>query len=372
MSPMVNETIVWSDMLSTEQQLVLILLPSLSFLIIITLLRCIWKTQSSKPTFSLPLAVSLPSYGSTSSSMYLCQEGDVAGDYARSWRRSFDFVFFLVMLAYLIVLLSLTVWLEPMYLVMPWFWMWQIPQVCIMMLVSLVGGLICRSCCAVNTKGYIITNKASTFKVNYTRKLQHFAAFTVPLLFNSYDNSLLALAWGDFYILLCFLLLIKPFRESSKFLMLQFNSFDRPEDRPHTLKWIVAGNIAPGMLLIIFFQCLIESDLVYLIIFITAIGDGLAEPIGIRYGQHKYETHGCFSARLYVRSWEGSACIFLTAMALPAMQYADFDNFNQVVAAMLILPPTMAYAEAVAPHTIDTPILMSTCGMVLYLIQFYI
>ena len=40
-----------------------------------------------------------------------------------------------------------------------------------------------------------------------------------------------------------FLLLIKPLRERCLFLMIQFNSLDRPEDRPNSLNWLVAGNV---------------------------------------------------------------------------------------------------------------------------------
>ena len=53
----------------------------------------------------------------------------------------------------------------------------------------------------------------------------------------------------------CFL----PARESLTIFMLQFNSLDRPEDRPHCLKWIVAGNIFPGLLLILFFTYLFST-----------------------------------------------------------------------------------------------------------------
>ena len=91
---------------------------------------------------------------------------------------------------------------------------------------------------------------------------------------------------------------------------------DRPEDRPHTLKWIIAGNIAPGLILLIFFRWLFDlttqGNLVFIIVFITGIGDGLAEPVGITWGKHKYSTQGCFSPRKYTRSWEGSACVFLS------------------------------------------------------------
>lgn len=65
----------------------------------------------------------------------------------------------------------------------------------------------------------------------------------------------LTLSWANWFTLLGFLILIKPIRERSTFFMLQFNSLDRPEDRPNTLSWIVGGNILPGCIMIIFFKC---------------------------------------------------------------------------------------------------------------------
>ncbi|ETL88881.1 hypothetical protein L917_12094, partial [Phytophthora nicotianae] len=81
-----------------------------------------------------------------------------------------------------------------------------------------------------------------------------------------------------------------------------------------------------------------------------------------------YKTRSCFSKNKYTRSWEGSACVFLSGLVFPALQYAAFDNFWQVLLSMLILAPTMAYAEATAPHTMDTPVLMTGCGVILYAI----
>ncbi|KAF0684372.1 hypothetical protein As57867_023575, partial [Aphanomyces stellatus] len=355
------DTIVhWAQHLTTVQTATLVGLPILSLVLIYVLLRWIWKPTSSSPTYSLPLAQSVPHYGATTQNASpqgdICHEGEAAGDYDDDWTHTFDYVFLLGMVGYLVVMLVLTYFFHADLFTNPEFWLSQLPKVACMMLVSLLGGLICRHFCRVDQKGYIMTNKNSAFKVNYTRKLQHFAAYMVPLVLHTSFKGPLALAWGDFFTMIGFLVLIKPVRESLSFFMLQFNSLDRPEDRPHTLKWIIAGNIAPGLFILMFFKWLFaeNGDLVYIIVFITGVGDGLAEPVGIMWGKHKYKTTACFSTRAYTRSWEGSACVFLSGMIFPALQYANFDNFTQVLVSMLVLPPTMAYAEAIAPHTMDT------------------
>jgi hypothetical protein len=106
----------------------------------------------------------------------------------------------------------------------------------LMMGVSVLGGLICRCYCDFDKKGYIMTTNSSWFKVNYTRKIQHFAAYMIPLVLKvpeSCDCSgILNDFWSEWATLLGFLVLIKPVRESATVFMLQFNSLDRPEDRP--------------------------------------------------------------------------------------------------------------------------------------------
>jgi len=236
-------------------------------------------------------------------------------------------------------------------------------------------GLVCRYFCKVDENGYIITNKDSRFKVNYTRKLQHFAAYTIPLFVHSGEHGPISLVWGYWFTLLGFLVLIKPIRENSLFFMLQFNSLDRPEDRPNTLLWIVAGNVVPGQILIVIFRYLFsftnQQDLVFIFIMITGVGDGLAEPVGIAWGRHKYWTSGLFSERKYQRSLEGSACIFLSGFIFCSCYWYAFSNPWQMWTAAIIVSPAMTYAEATSPHTIDTPFLMGVGGLLLVAITHF-
>jgi dolichol kinase len=300
--------------------------------------------------------------------------GQVAGTYDEAWTSTFDFAFFIGMCICLVALIFWTLSAKPALMLNGTFWMLQVPKLGLMMLVSSIGGLIARYFCIVDDQGYIVTNTSSHFKVNYTRKLQHFAAYAVPLFVSTPAgcdcDGTLETAWGYWVTLLGFLVLIKPVRENISFFMLQFNSLDRPEDRPNTNKWIIAGNIVPGIIMILFFQHIFawtgQANLVFIFVFITGIGDGLAEPVGITMGRHKYRTASCFSTRKYTRSWEGSACVLLSAMLFTACQWYDFKNSSQFWFTMLVMPPAMAYAEATSPHTMDTPFLMGVGGLILY------
>ena len=73
-----------------------------------------------------------------------------------------------------------------------------------------------------------------------------------------------------------------------------FLSFDRPEDRPNTLLWL-STQITVGYLILIpaifFFISIGYSDLIMVPILVNGIGDGLAEPVGVKFGRLKYKTY---------------------------------------------------------------------------------
>ncbi len=110
---------------------------------------------------------------------------------------------------------------------------------------------------------------------------------------------------------------INPIRSRIPIIAKMFASFDRPEDRPHTLSWLSTQVALGWMIAIAMGGWLVEIGLENLLlvpILVNGIGDGLAEPIGIRFGKHKYQTYALLSKKKYVRSLEGSACVFITAL----------------------------------------------------------
>ncbi|RLN63774.1 hypothetical protein BBJ28_00011117, partial [Nothophytophthora sp. Chile5] len=212
----------WDHELTLAEGIVIVALPVVSLVLIYILLRIIWKVPHTPglPRHAMPSYGAVPSDESSLTQLNrpkssLVEEGDVAGDYEEHWYGTFDFVFLVGMAVYLAVLIVLSFIYERWMLTSLHFWLMQLPKLGVMMFVSFVGGIICRCFCDVDEKGYIITSKSSTFKVNYTRKLQHFAAYMVPLVIHSDYSGPMALAWGDFFTMLGFLVLIKPIREHS-------------------------------------------------------------------------------------------------------------------------------------------------------------
>ncbi len=290
--------------------------------------------------------------------------GDSAGNYDKHWTKTFDLKFLILWIILFIFLLSWTIIFNPNLFEAKEFFLRLVIKLFIMMLLALAGGLLCRYYCDIDEKGYITTPKNKWFKVNYTRKIQHFAAYLVPLLSPpTQPYGILPHLWESLFVLFMFLVLIKPIREFSAFFMLQFNSLDRIEDRPNTLKWIVLGNMLPGLFIITVFKQIFETHLhlpllATIVVLTVAIGDGLAEPVGTYLGKKKYVVPSWNLKNRYVRSYAGSACVYISALLFLILYKEQFANAQEFWTAMVLFPPVMTLSEAFAPHSMDTPIMM--------------
>lgn len=197
-------------------------------------------------------------------------------------------------------------------------------------------------------------------KVNYTRKVNFFALYLVPILVDHFAPTVKSTGTSAVRAV-CFTLLmaffVKPVRERLRLVGTIFLSFDRPEDRPHTMFWLTTQLLAGYAILIpmqILFQKLGFAELIFIPILVHALGDGLAEPVGVRFGKHKYSCRALFSKRRYTRSLEGSSCVFLAGLVAVLSFYASFTP-PQFIGALLVVPIAITLAEAFSPHTWDTP-----------------
>ena len=169
-------------------------------------------------------------------------------------------------------------------------------------------------------------------KVNYTRKINHFALFFVPMFLDKFipvKPSLELLIIGSILAVAGLIIYIKPVRIKSNFIQRMFLSFDRPEDRPNTLLWLSTQTAFGFLVLIPFIILFYTSGYEYLIIIpilVNGIGDGLAEPVGVRFGKHKYQTYALFSKVKYERTLEGSACVFITSVVVILFFQSGFTS----------------------------------------------
>jgi dolichol kinase len=204
-------------------------------------------------------------------------------------------------------------------------------------------------------------------RVNYTRKIQHFALFFFPMalaawipftpnVFTFFATSLVFLASLALYV--------EPIRSRSNIVATAFASFDRPEDRPYTLLWLSTQTLASYVVLTLMLAWLAryeKTGLIYIAVLVAGIGDGLAEPVGVRFGRHTYRTRALFTDRRYTRSLEGSACVLASGFLAVFLLHGQLDA-AQFVLALAIIPIAMTLAEAWSPHTWDGPLLYLVGG----------
>lgn len=211
-------------------------------------------------------------------------------------------------------------------------------------------------------------------KVNYTRKINHFALFFIPMFIDNIipvQPSIELLIIGSVVAIAGLIIYNKPIRTNSRLIQRMFLSFDRPEDRPNTLLWLTTQT-AVGYLIVIpiviYFFKIGYEDLLLIPILVNGIGDGLAEPVGVRFGRLKYKTYALFSKIKYERTIEGSACVFFTSIIVIIFFQSSFTS-SEFICALIVFPIVMTLAEALAPHTWDTPFLFLFGYLTLYIVK---
>jgi dolichol kinase len=204
-------------------------------------------------------------------------------------------------------------------------------------------------------------------KVNYTRKIFHFTLFFLPIYLAAnipFQPSLYTTALSGIIFLACISTLSEPFRSRSQFLATAFAAVDRPEDRPYTLLWVSTQVLATYAVLLVALIVLSKYEktvLIYITVLIAGIGDGLAEPVGVRFGKRKYQVKALFTDRKYTRSIEGSLCVLLSGI-LAVVILQNHLVGSQFLLALFVIPITMTLAEAWSPHTWDGPFLYLSGG----------
>ena len=210
-------------------------------------------------------------------------------------------------------------------------------------------------------------------KVNYTRKIHHFSLIFFPLLlvaYLPYENDLLGLL-GAF----SFIWTILPFyfRRYIPTLETCFLSFDRPEDRPFTMLWLSTQfffSLVFGISVAIFAEVYFQipwAEIALLVICLAHIGDGLAEPIGVRFGRVRYKTYALFTRKRYYRTLEGSLAVFLSTIGV-ILWFGYLFTSQQFFIALFTLPLILMITEAISPHTWDGPFLSAISGLAVCII----
>mmetsp|Transcript_41424 Transcript_41424/g.69202 ORF Transcript_41424/g.69202 Transcript_41424/m.69202 type:complete len:446 (-) Transcript_41424:367-1704(-) len=294
-----------------------------------------------------------------------------------AWKYTFDLTLLYCMGAALGILCGVTLYAHPglfLNFAIYWpFWLEQVIKTTFMLTVAYIGG-------------YIV--EKHNVKVNYTRKVQHFCAYLIPLVMRFFISSskfqktllesVIVEWWGYWWTMLSFFVFIYPIRTRVSFIDRCFSSLDRPEDRPNTIYWITTQIFLGYIIMSVYTTFMTWSGqmtartLIFIPVIITGIGDGIAEPVGRSLGGKvfikglKYQTAGLGSNKLYTRSFEGSFAVWITGVIAIFAMYDVFFSWYHVVIALILVPGASTIAEAYSPHTWDTPFLLSTGAGILW------
>eukprot|EP01062_Namystynia_karyoxenos_P007829 TRINITY_DN1275_c0_g1_i3.p1 TRINITY_DN1275_c0_g1~~TRINITY_DN1275_c0_g1_i3.p1 ORF type:complete len:580 (+),score=144.27 TRINITY_DN1275_c0_g1_i3:91-1740(+) len=224
-------------------------------------------------------------------------------------------------------------------------------------------------------------------KVNYTRKITHCTGYVANVVVRFVVGSgeeietIASLILTSAVILMLFhLFLLKPFRKRFGLCRTMMAGIDRPQDRPYTLRWNTTQNAAYFIVFIPLTYALIAQDkyqLMLIPVLVIGFGDGLAEPVGIRWGKHKYTAraiwyHGRCCAGQFTRSLEGSAVVFLATCVSVAGCWKWWDSGAQFGTAMGVLPIALTVGEAFGPHSWDNPFLLGVGGVLIIVIVAFV
>ena len=155
-------------------------------------------------------------------------------------------------------------------------------------------------------------------RVNYTRKINHFCLFFFPMALSvglEFRDDLGTFIVKSVLAVGLLAVYVEPMRRKIGWIALMFRSYDRPEDRPYTLLWLSTQIAVACVIALVLMALMLDTgypELFLIAIIVNGLGDGLAEPVGVRFGRHKFRTRALFSDRTYTRSLEGSACVFLS------------------------------------------------------------
>lgn len=212
-------------------------------------------------------------------------------------------------------------------------------------------------------------------KANYSRKIGHFLTIGLPWGLQhalSLDQNIIAVVLAAMVTPAHLLLFVRPIRDRFPLVALMFRSLDRPEDRPHTLTWLLTQYVAVyAVYLLVYAVLLWRGAAVWMTIaiVINVIGDGLAEPVGVAFGRRAYTCRAIFSRRTYQRTLEGSICVLLSGLICIALLQQTFQP-RQFWIALAVIPISATIAEACSPHTWDAPFLFLVVGVELVLLTF--
>lgn len=197
--------------------------------------------------------------------------------------------------------------------------------------------------------GWLKTRKG--WRTGYTRKVFHFLIFTSAVAVHLLRGTRGVCLFGAMTSAVVFYAVWRgaghPFYEAMA----------REKDAPHRTYFIIAPYVATlvgGLAANAFTPS--AAAVGYLV---TGIGDAIAEPVGTRFGRHRYAVPSLLGVRT-TRSLEGSASVFVASVIAVVIGVWISPALSLGASALWMVPLlglACALLEAVSPHGWDNAVL---------------
>ena len=184
-------------------------------------------------------------------------------------------------------------------------------------------------------------------RTNYTRKIFHFLIFSTVVVLQVIFGRPTVCLFGGMTSLVIFYAI---FRGSDNFL---YEAIAREKDVPHRTYFIIAPYFATligGLTSNILF-----GEFAVIGYLVTGLGDAIGEPVGVRFGKHKYRVPSLTQVKS-TRSYEGSAAVFLIsllAIATGTVYCLELIITPQIFLWIFLTATLSAVVEAISPHGWD-------------------
>lgn len=189
-----------------------------------------------------------------------------------------------------------------------------------------------------------------------TRKLFHFLVFNAAAILRLQGNSGGLICFG--VIIAGGIVLVCGMGKGNRL----FEALARPSDEPRRQLHVIVPMLSTAVGGVL--AQLIAGRLAIVAYLIGGWGDAVGEPVGIRYGIHRY-TVPSLGGVPATRSWEGSGAVFLASscaamIGLLALQV----HIPTVVVVALFLGAATTVVEAVSPHGMDNLTILVTASWI--------
>lgn len=203
--------------------------------------------------------------------------------------------------------------------------------------------------------------RARGWQTPYTRKTFHFLTFTMAAALQWHGGARAVCLFGAMTSIAIF---FAVWRGDGRLL---YEAIARERDAPHRTHYILVPYLATligGVVSSVYFGAAAFAGFL-----VTGLGDAVGEPVGTRFGRHRYRVPSLRAVRC-TRSIEGSTAVFAVSMVsvlIALLGVLQLPLSAPLVALAAGIALASALLEAVSPHGWDNAILQIGPSFLVYL-----